>query len=106
MDREGGTPDSARLVLGNIQRITQNAPAFRAFLRKRLGDEAVVEDLYQQCLLRAIEREHSLDNEDSVIPWFYRILRNALIDYYRTRAAHETQRMRFEREAEVLQSRE
>lgn len=89
-----------------VYRIVENEPAFRAFLRKRLGDEAVVEDLFQQCLLRAVERQHSVKNQDSVVAWFYQILRNAVIDYYRSRAAEESRQKAFEKEAEVLQQQE
>lgn len=93
-------------VLQNIQRILENAPKFRAFLRKRLSDDTVAEDLYQQCLLRAIEHQHSIENRESVVSWFYRVLRNALIDYYRSRATHRLQRDAFEKEARVLQEQE
>ena len=93
-------------LLNNIQRIIQNEPAFRAFLQKRLGDETLAEDLYQQCLLRAVEHQHSIENQESVVPWFYRVLRNALIDYYRSRASHQERHKAFEQEAQVLQEQD
>ena len=89
-----------------IHRIVGNEPAFRAFLRKRLGNETIVEDVFQQCLLRAVERQHSVKNQDSVVSWFYQILRNAVIDYYRSRAAEESRHQAFEKEAEVLQQKD
>jgi RNA polymerase sigma-70 factor (ECF subfamily) len=61
--------------------------AFRAFLRKRLSDGALVEDLLQQSLMKAVERSHELKNSESAVRWFYRILRNAVVDYYRSQAA-------------------
>jgi RNA polymerase sigma factor (sigma-70 family) len=61
--------------------------AFRAFLRRRLHDDVIAEDLLQQSLLRAVEHQHTLQNHESVMAWFYRILRNAVVDYYRARAA-------------------
>jgi RNA polymerase sigma factor (sigma-70 family) len=89
-----------------VHRIIENEPAFRAFLRKRLGNEAIVEDVFQQCLLRAVERQHSVKNQDSVVAWFYQILRNAVIDYYRSKASEETRQQAFEKEAEILQQQE
>ncbi|ULA63549.1 MAG: Sigma-70 family RNA polymerase sigma factor [Nitrospira sp.] len=70
-----------------IQRLLAEQSAFRAFLRKRLPDDALVEDLLQQSLVKAVERGHELNKRDSAVSWFYRILRNAVVDYYRSRAA-------------------
>ena len=89
-----------------VHRLVENESAFRAFLRKRVSDEAVVEDLFQQSLLRAVERHHSVNNQESVVAWFYRILRNAVIDYYRSRASRESREQIFEKESEVLTERE
>ena len=86
-----------------VHRIVDNEPAFRAFLRKRLGNETIVEDVFQQCLLRAVERQHSVKNQESVVAWFYQILRNAVIDYYRSKATEDARHQAFEKEAEVLQ---
>ena len=89
-----------------VHRIVENEPAFRAFLRKRLGNETIVEDIFQQCLLRAVERQHSVKNKDSVVAWFYQILRNAIIDYYRSKSVEASRHQAFEREAAVLQLQE
>jgi RNA polymerase sigma-70 factor (ECF subfamily) len=74
-----------------VRRLLEQQPEFLGFLRRRLGSEAVAEDLLQQSLVRAVERHHSLKNDESVVPWFYRILRHAVIDYYRAHDA-ETRR--------------
>jgi RNA polymerase sigma-70 factor (ECF subfamily) len=70
-----------------LDRLLNSQSEFRAFLRRRLSDDAVAEDLLQQGLLRAVEQQHTLHNKESVVAWFYRVLRNALVDYYRARAA-------------------
>lgn len=74
-----------------VRRLLEQQPEFLGFLRRRLGSEAVAEDLMQQSLVRAVEHYHSLKNDESVVPWFYRILRHAVIDYYRSHEA-ETRR--------------
>lgn len=89
-----------------VKSIVDNTPAFRAFVRKRLGDETVAEDVLQQCLVRAVPNQHSLEHQESVIPWFYRILRNAITDYYRSRAVRESRHQLFEKEAQVLHPQE
>ena len=99
--------DDSSPVLGDvIHRIVENEPAFRAFLRKRLGNETIVEDVFQQCLLRAVERQHSMKNQESVVAWFYQILRNAVIDYYRSKSSQDACHQAFEQEAQVLQQQE
>lgn len=69
------------------RRLLEQESAFRDFLRKRLSDNVVVEDLLQQSLMKAVERHHDLQKSDSAISWFYRILRNTVVDYYRSHAA-------------------
>lgn len=78
----------ANVLLDDLtHRLLEQGSAFRAFLRKRLSDDALVEDLLQQSLLKAVERSHELKQRDSAVSWFYRILRNAVVDYYRAHAA-------------------
>ena len=74
-----------------VRRVLEQQAEFLGFLRRRLGSHAVAEDLLQQSVVRAVERHHSLKNDESVVPWFYRILRHAVINYYRAHDA-ETRR--------------
>ncbi len=70
-----------------VRQLVANEAAFRAFLRRRVNDDALAEDLLQQSLVRAVEHHHALKQHESVVPWFYRILRHAIIDTYRSQAA-------------------
>ncbi|GMV48553.1 MAG: hypothetical protein NBKEAIPA_03377 [Nitrospirae bacterium] len=70
-----------------LQDLLSHESEFRAFVRRRLSDEALAEDILQQSLLRAVERQHARPQTEHVVAWFYRILRNAIIDTYRSRAA-------------------
>ena len=54
---------------------------FRAFLRRRIGNDALAEDLLQQSFMRAVQQEHQVEQPEQVVAWFYRILRNATVDY-------------------------
>ena len=69
-----------------IQQIQNARAAIVSFLRKRVGDDGVVQDLIQQSLLRAIERQSLLRRREDAVAWFYSILRHALVDYLRKRA--------------------
>jgi RNA polymerase sigma-70 factor (ECF subfamily) len=67
--------------------LSQRQDAFRGFLHRRVEDAALAEDLLQQSLVRAVERHRSVRDETSAVAWFYQILRNTLVDYYRSRGA-------------------
>lgn len=62
---------------------------FRSFLRRRVADDALAEDLLQQSFMRAVQQEHQVEQPEQVVAWFYRILRNATVDYYRARVADD-----------------
>jgi RNA polymerase sigma factor (sigma-70 family) len=56
---------------------------FLQFLRGRVGDLATAEDILQAAYVKAIQHGGELRKAESAVAWFYRILRNALTDYYR-----------------------
>ena len=68
-----------------LQRLLEHGSAFRVFLRRRVSDEAQVDDLLQQSMIRAVQSNHSIRSNESVVAWFYKILRHTLIDYYRSK---------------------
>ena len=60
---------------------------FLHFLRGRVDDPATAEDILQAAYVKAIQHGGELRGAESAVAWFYRILRNALTDYYRHNAA-------------------
>ncbi len=72
---------------GIVQHLLENESAFRKFVRRRVGEEALVDDILQQSFMQAVAHAHSLHNQESVLAWFYRILRHAVADYYRAQGA-------------------
>jgi RNA polymerase sigma-70 factor (ECF subfamily) len=58
---------------------------FLIFLERRVDDRALAEDILQGAYLRALEAKGKLREDESAVAWFYRILRNAVIDHYRRR---------------------
>jgi RNA polymerase sigma-70 factor (ECF subfamily) len=51
---------------------------FLAFVERRVGDRALAEEIVQDALVRSLE--HVGEIRESAIGWFYRVLRNAIID--------------------------
>lgn len=70
-----------------IDQLLGSRERFLAFVRRRIADPELAEDVLQASLLKAIQAAPRLRDEDRLVPWFYRILRNAIVDSYRRRAA-------------------
>lgn len=62
---------------------------FLSFLERRVENRDVAEEILQAALARAIEKGSDLQSRESSVAWFFRLLRNAVVDHYRRRAARE-----------------
>ena len=62
---------------------------FLHFGRRRVDSTPTAEDILQSAYTRALEQSSTIRSEESAAAWFYRILRNAVIDHYRHRAAED-----------------
>lgn len=68
--------------------LVENHRAFLRFLERRVGDRALAEDLLQDAFTRNLDRLSDVPDE-GLVPWFYRVLRNAAIDRHRRKGAEE-----------------
>lgn len=75
-----------------------NLHDFTAFARSRVGDPHLAQDLVQDSLVKAMSATKQPSNDEDTITWFYRILRNSIIDLYRRDAARKQALEKFERE--------
>ena len=89
---------SHREVVGTL---VDHHRQFLAFLERRVGSRALAEDILQDAFVRGIEHEADLQNPESAIAWFYRVLRNAVIDHYRHRGTGEKALEKLAREMET-----
>ena len=62
---------------------------FLGFLSARLYDTAAAEDVLQSAYIKALEHGSEIRDDESTVAWFYRILRNALVDHYRRTAVRD-----------------
>lgn len=53
------------------------------FIRKRVADEMVAEDLLQEVFLKIHQHGDTLQDVKKLESWIYQITRNAIIDFYR-----------------------
>jgi RNA polymerase sigma-70 factor (ECF subfamily) len=79
---EAVAPEAVAILVDHHRR-------FLRFLESRVGSRAVAEDILQAAYVKALERGGELRENESAIAWFYRLLRNALVDHYRRRDAED-----------------
>lgn len=84
-----GTEESALAGLTPevIAQLVDGHARFLAFVQRRVGARAIAEDILQEAFARALARGDNLRDGESAVAWFYRLLRNALIDHHRRTAA-------------------
>jgi RNA polymerase sigma factor (sigma-70 family) len=67
-----------------LDALVANHRAFLAFVERRIGNRAVAEEIVQDAFVRSLDRGAEI--RDSVVGWFYRVLRNAVVDHQRRQA--------------------
>ena len=67
--------------------LVANLGAFQSFARNRLHNEDIAADAVQESLYRALKSAPVLSDDQPLLRWFCRILRNVLIDLHRRQVA-------------------
>lgn len=70
-----------------LHQLLERRAELLAYLRKQGATEDQAEDLFQSAIARGLEPWASPPAPESIVPWFYRVLRNALIDQARRSSA-------------------
>ncbi len=83
-----------------IEGLLAQRAAFLGFLSSKVGP-AAAEDILQSCYLKIIEKGPQLSNNESIVSWFYTVLRHATIDYYRRNATRDHAHDRFAADSPV-----
>lgn len=84
-----------------LHALLENRKAFKAFLERRLPDPSVADDILQQGLAKLSLPDAGPRDPERLLPWFYQVLRNAVTDFYRARAAEARKHEAFLREVEA-----
>lgn len=85
-DHEDATPEampSAEVVAT----LVANHRAFLAFVERRVPSRDVAEEILQNAFVKNVEKFDTV--RETAVGWFYRVLRNAIIDYRRRKAVAE-----------------
>lgn len=82
------------VLVRGAEALVASRERFLAYVRARVRDPQLAEDILQDSLLRAVRAAPTLRDEERLVPWFYRVLQNAIVDAYRRRGverAHVTE---------------
>jgi RNA polymerase sigma factor (sigma-70 family) len=91
----GDTPSSLTILLDNHR-------AFLRYLERRVGgDRELAEDILQDAFAKVVDRPGMAPADEGVVPWFYRTLRNAVIDQLRRRGTADKAIEAFAREIDT-----
>lgn len=94
--------EPARPIDADVKRVlVENHREFLRFLERRLGRRDLAQDILQEAFARGLEKLETLRDEESVVPWFYRTLRNATVDYYRRTKSADRALAQFAEEIET-----
>ena len=92
-------PEESASTEDIVKTLVANHREFLAFVQKRVGNAALAEEILQDAFVRSLDKLDSV--RDTAVGWFYRVLRNAIIDHHRRTAAAHRREEAFTREAEA-----
>jgi RNA polymerase sigma factor (sigma-70 family) len=96
----GCLPPTQSMTETPLDQLFAQRKQFLSFVERRVSDFALAEDILQTAYLRAFEHRDDFQPTESVAAWFYRLLRNAVIDSYRRHASKEKALVAWRRELE------
>lgn len=73
-------------MVSHVSNLMNQRSRFLAFIQRRVRDRQTAEDILQMAYLKAISSASTLESSASADAWFFRVLRNAVIDHYRHQA--------------------
>jgi RNA polymerase sigma-70 factor (ECF subfamily) len=86
MSAHGG---AGGLSPGVLEVLLANRDRFLGFLERRVRRRDVAEEILQEAFVRGLARGRTLRRDESAVAWFYRSLRNAIIDRQRGESAEQ-----------------
>jgi RNA polymerase sigma-70 factor (ECF subfamily) len=72
-----------------LEVLLANHDRFLAFLERRVRRREVAEEILQEAFVRGLSRGGALREDESAVAWFYRSLRNAIVDHQRGESAEQ-----------------
>ena len=77
----------SKLKEESLQQLTDDSESYIRYVAKRIKDHNLAEDYFHDALLKAVTSQDGPQEQEKLRAWFYRILRNVIIDSYRKDAS-------------------
>jgi RNA polymerase sigma-70 factor (ECF subfamily) len=90
------SPEALRLLVASHAE-------FLSFLERHVGSRELAQELLQQAFVRGIERGGAIHDDERAVAWFYRLLRNAVVDHARRSGTADRALRRWADELEASQ---
>jgi RNA polymerase sigma factor (sigma-70 family) len=102
-DHDNAADDSLELTAKPSPEIVATLVAshreFLAFVQKRVGNAALAEEIVQDAFVRSLDKLDTV--RDTAVGWFYRVLRNAIVDHHRRHQVAERRHEAFTAEQQL-----
>ena len=82
-----------------IDELVDNHREFLRYVERRVGNRAIAEEIVQEAFVRSLDRGEEV--QDTLIGWFYRVLRNAVVDHQRRQSVANRRLAEFAAELEA-----
>ena len=99
-----GEESPAAEVPAPIATLLENHRVFLRYLERRVGDRELAEDILQDAFVKLMDRPDQAPGDEGIVPWFYRMLRNAAVDRFRRRDTAGRALEAFARELETRET--
>jgi RNA polymerase sigma-70 factor (ECF subfamily) len=87
-----------------VKSLVENHRAFLAFVQRRVGNSDVAEEILQNAFVKNVEKLDTV--RETAVGWFYRVLRNAIIDYRRRKTVSDKRFEAIARDSEANDTRD
>ena len=81
-----------------VEILVANHARFLAFLKPRVGSVETAEEILQAAFVKSLEKQDTIRDGENAVRWFFRLLRNAIVDHYRHKGIELRGRERYGRE--------
>lgn len=92
-------PEESEPVADIAATLVANHREFLAFVERRVGNRALAEEILQDAFVRSMDKLDTV--RETAVGWFYRVLRNAIVDHHRRTAAAERRDEAYARDEEL-----
>ncbi len=87
-----------------VATLVANHREFLKFVERRVGSRDLAEEILQSAFVKNVEKFDTI--RESAVGWFYKVLRNAIIDYHRRKAVADRRLDSFATDVETSAERD